>query len=91
MSTEQERSATLATIRRRRIGPAAKQTAPKGRAPGARVKPKPSHRSHLTSSRVLLLSCASQKRVPGCGTGRLRRRERSEWERALRASGGGAA
>ena len=27
----------------------------------------------------------------GCGTGRLRRRERSEWERAPRASGGGAA
>ena len=41
MSTQQERSATSATIRRRRIGPAAKQTAPKGRAPLARVKPKP--------------------------------------------------
>ena len=62
-------SATLATIRRRRIGPAAKQTALKGRAPIARVKPKPI----------------------GRGTGRLRRRERSERERALRASGGGAA
>jgi hypothetical protein len=55
------------------------------------AKPKPSHLSHLTLSQVLLLSCASQRRVPGCGTGRLRRRERSEWERARRASGGGAA
>lgn len=34
---------------------------------------------------------AARARPAGCGTGRLRRRERSEWERALRASGGGAA
>jgi hypothetical protein len=37
-------SATLATIRPRRIGPAAAQTAPEGRAPAAGVKPKPSGR-----------------------------------------------
>jgi hypothetical protein len=33
----------------------------------------------------------AQPKPEGCGTGRLRRRERSERERALRASGGGAA
>ena len=45
----------------------------------------------ITKLEQRLLGLASQRRVPGCGTGRLRRRERSEWERALRASGGGAA
>ena len=54
------------------------------------ARPKPSPLPHLASSQVLLLGLASQRRVPGCGTGRLRRRERSEWERAQRASGGGA-
>jgi len=88
---KQERSATLATIRRRRIGPAAKLAAPKGRAPFARVKPKPSPLSYLASSQVLLLGLASQRRAPGHGRGRLRLGKQSAPEHAQRAIDGGAA
>lgn len=55
------------------------------------AQPKPSPLSHLASSQVLLLSFASQRRVPGRGTGRLRLGESNEPEHASRAIGGGAA
>jgi hypothetical protein len=55
------------------------------------AQPKPSPLSHQASSQVLLLGLASLRRVPGCGTGRLRLGKRSAPEHASRALGGGAA
>ena len=74
MSTQQERSATLA-----------RPTMPSKRSAGGIG---PNRRSRLRGRRP---EGKARAKPEGCGTGRLRRRERSEWERALRASGGGAA
>ena len=94
MSTKQERSATLATIRPRRIGPAANQTAPEGRAPAARVKPKPEREAgaecHRPNGRPQRGE-AQDGPNEGRGAGRLRLGKQSEPEHAQRAIGGGAA
>ena len=55
----------------------------------------PNRRSRWRGRRPEGKARAKPKGRPQCGcgegTGRLRRRERSEWKRALRASGGGVA
>jgi hypothetical protein len=94
MSMKHERSATLATIRRRRVGPVAKQAASKGRAPFARVKPKPQRETGSEHHRTKVRPRRGEAQDgpnDGRGTGRLRLGKRSEPERAQCAIGGGAA
>jgi hypothetical protein len=99
MSTKQERSATLArpTMPSKRsaggIGPN-RRSRLRGRRPEGKARAKPEREAGAERHRTIVRPRRGEAQDgpnEGRGTGRLRRRERSEWERALRASGGGAA